>query len=95
MLAVFGDEVESRWAAPMRRPGHRPFQGPHIHGAHLAKSTVMELDPHGRDALLVHGRQREVVVLENQLSLAPSVTPWQDTLPAVHPSFRQGQSVMC
>lgn len=51
---------------------------------------------HGRDSLLVHGRQGEIlVVLGNQLSLVPSVTPWQDTLLTVLSSFRQGQSVTC
>lgn len=55
---------------------------------------------HGRDSLLgvrfTHGRQGEIlVVLGNQLSLVPSVTPWQDTLLTVLSSFRQGQSVTC
>lgn len=91
-----GDEVEARWAAPVCHPGHCPSQGLHIHEAYPAKSTVMELEPHGRDALPVHGRQSEIsVVLGDQLSLAPTITPWQDTLPAVHSSFRQGQSMMC
>lgn len=49
---------------------------------------------HGRGSVPAHGRQGEIlVVLGNQLSLVPSVIPWQDTLPAVLSSFRQGQSV--
>lgn len=89
MLAVFGDAVEARWAAPLHPPGRCPSQGPHVHEAYPAKSTVMELEPCGRDALPVHRRQREIlVVLRNRLSLAPSVILWQDTLSAVHSSFR-------
>jgi len=89
VLAVFGDEAEARWAAPVRHPGHCSSQGPHVHEVHPAENMVMELEPHGRDALPVHGKQREIlVVLGNQLSLAPTITPWQDTLQQLHLSFR-------
>lgn len=86
---VFGDEVEARWADPVHHPGHCSSPGLRIHEAHPAKNARMELERHGRYTLPVHGRKREIlVVMGNQLSLAPSVTPWQDTLPAVHLSFR-------
>lgn len=43
MLAVFGNEVEARWDAPVCHPERSP--GPQIHEAHAARSTVMDYEP--------------------------------------------------
>lgn len=88
MLTVFGGEAEATWAAPAHRPGHCSSQGPHTREAHPAKNVV-EMHWSSWEAKGDFGG------VGSQLSLAPSATQWQDTLPAVHSSFRQGQSVMC
>lgn len=51
MLAVLGDELEARWAAPVHQPGLRPSQGLHSCEASPAQSTVMEPEPNEFPAL--------------------------------------------
>lgn len=51
VLAVLGDELEARWAAPVHQPGLRPSQGLHSCEASPAHSTVMEPEPNEFPAL--------------------------------------------
>lgn len=88
MVAGFADEVEAIRAAPVHHPGHCPSQGLHIHEVHPAKSTVMELDPHGRVALLLHGRQW-------CWGMSCSWLPVLSVARYTSSSFRQGQSLTC
>lgn len=44
-MAVFGNEVEARWDAPVCHPEHCTSAGPQIHEAHPARSTVMVCEP--------------------------------------------------
>lgn len=73
VLAVFGNEAEARWdgcscvsswALSFPRTTD-PWGSPSLEHSH------------SRDSLPAHGRQGEILVLlGNQLSLVPSVTPW-------------------
>lgn len=87
--------LEMRWDAPVHHPEHCPAQD--CRSMRLTQPGAQSWSvSHGRNSLPAHGRQGEILlVLGNQLSLAPSVIPWQDTLPAVLSSFRQGQSMTC
>lgn len=85
MLAVFGNEAETRWDAPVCHPEHCPSPGLQVHEAHPAWSTVM-VEIHSQ---LMGGKGRFWKCWGISCPWFPML-PHGETLPAVLLSFGQG-----